>query len=249
MRLLMPSNDTDISISRIDGNGRAPVIGFLPWTTPFRLAAAMSLVPRDYIACYELPSGIVSSEPEVGVEACRRLVEDAIATIVRARVRPSRVSVVGLSLGNGPATYLANRLGARLTSIASGDRGDLLLWQSPGSRHIKEKAIRKGYSLSDFTEAMRGYHPVENLTDLASGSSFVFGTRDELIPKTRRDGLLDALRSGAHAPDISFLDARHAGTLVQGALRLVSAQSMANATTAEHYTSIWKTPCDDPQLA
>lgn len=239
MRLATVQDDTSVEVRRIDGNGRAPIIGFLPWKTPFRLASALSLIPRDYLACYEMPSGIVSSEPEIGVIACRRMLDDALAMIARSEVDPRHVTIIGLSIGNAPATLLASRIGARLVSIASADRGDLLLWESPGSRHIKARAIGKGYQLDDFTAAMQGYNPVENLGGLAAGSSFLFGSRDELIPKVRRDGLMTALNGEAGRHNIASIDAGHAATLVKGVSKLVLAHAIRscrlNAESTHHH--------------
>lgn len=223
------ADDTCLDFCRIDGNGRAPIVGFLPWKTPFRLALSLGLIPRDFLACYEMPPGIVSSEPEVGVTACVRLVEDAMAVMMRGHVRPARASIIGLSIGNAPATYLANQLGAQLISIASADRGDLLLWQSPGAAEVKQRAMEKGYTLADFTAAMESYHPMDNLSGIAAGSTFVIGSRDELIPKARRDGLLTAVRRNARAPRVTVIDASHAGTLVYGVAGLVLERTAARA--------------------
>jgi pimeloyl-ACP methyl ester carboxylesterase len=214
LRAASLGDDTCTKFRRIDGNGRAPVVCFLPWRMPYRLAHGMGLVPRDFLACYEMPGAIVSSEPHLCIDAMRRLVDDAEAVVRRARIDPRQLVVVGMSMGTAVATYFANSLGARLWSIASADRGDLMLWESPAARVIRDRAADKGYALSDFTRASAGYHPVDNLANLAPGSRFVVGLRDEAVPPPRREGLVNAVRRHIPHAEISFLDAGHIQTLV-----------------------------------
>ncbi|MGE3231195.1 MAG: hypothetical protein AB7J30_17320 [Hyphomicrobium sp.] len=186
---------------------------FLPWRMPYKLAIASRLVPPGFLACYEMPRAIVSSEPELCVRAVELVVGDATRVFERARLAPGELLVVGLSIGNAVATRFANRIGARLCSIASADRGDLTLWESPASAGIKGLAEAKGYCLADFTSALAGLHTIDNLDRLAAGSRFIFGTRDELIPEARRNGLIAAVHR--HRPDaaVTYLERSHIGTM------------------------------------
>ena len=77
LRAAQNADDASLDYRKVAGNGRAPVVCFLPWLTPFRLARRMGLVPQDFLVCYEMPSAIVSSEPELCVKALRRVVDDA----------------------------------------------------------------------------------------------------------------------------------------------------------------------------
>jgi pimeloyl-ACP methyl ester carboxylesterase len=160
-----------------------------------------------------MPRAIVSSEPEICVRAVEAVVDDAMRVFARSRLAPSQLFVVGLSIGNAVATVLANRIGARLCSIASADRGDLTLWESPASRQVKQLAESKGYKLDDFTQALTGLHTIENLENLAPGSRFVISMKDELIPQARREGLIKAVHRILPAADVSYVDAGHFGTM------------------------------------
>jgi pimeloyl-ACP methyl ester carboxylesterase len=214
LRAASLGDDTCTKFRRIAGNGRAPVVCFLPWCMPYRLAQGMGLVPRDFLVCYELPGASVSSEPDLCIDAMRQLADDAEATVRSAKIDPRRLVVVGMSMGTAVATYFANRMGATLWSIASADRGDLMLWESPVARVIRDRAADKGYELSDFTRVTCGYHPIDNLGNLAPGSRFVIGLRDEAVPAPRREGLVAAVRREMPHAEISFLDAGHIQTLV-----------------------------------
>ncbi|MCC7252302.1 hypothetical protein [Hyphomicrobium sp.] len=206
-------DDTSTDFLRIDGDPLSDVICCLPWRMPYRLAQASRLVPRNFLACYEMPRAIVSSEPELCVRALSAVVDDATRVFARTRLDPAQLLVVGLSIGNAVATLLANRLGARLCSVASADRGDLTLWESPASRQVKELAVAKGYGLGDFTRTLRGLHTIENLSNLAPGSRFVVGLRDEVVPQARREGLIAAVHRYLPTAEVTYIDAGHFGTM------------------------------------
>jgi pimeloyl-ACP methyl ester carboxylesterase len=206
-------DDTSTEFVRVDGDPDGTIICCLPWRMPYKLALASRFVPGNFLACYEMPRAIVSSEPELCVRAVHAVMEDALRVFVRSGLTSSQVLVVGLSIGNAVATVLANRIGARLISIASADRGDLTLWESPASRQVKQLAESKGYKLGDFTQALTGLHTIENLENLAPGTRFVISMKDELIPQARRDGLIKAAHRILPAADVSYVDAGHFGTM------------------------------------
>lgn len=212
-------DDTSTEFVRVDGDQHAATIVCLPWQMPYRLAKAARIVPKPFLACYEMPRAIVSSEPELCIRALNGVIEDATQVAVRAKIPPRELLVVGLSIGNAAATMLANKLGARLCSIASADRGDLTLWESPAARHVKERAEAKGYRLSDFTQSLQGMHTVDNLANLAPGSRFVVGLRDEFLPKARREGLVRAVQRVLPSAEVSYVDRGHIGTMTEALRR------------------------------
>jgi hypothetical protein len=209
LRRGIPADDKTLTFRRIDGNPRSKVIYFLPWHTPFGFARHAGFAPLDFLACYEMPPGIVSSEPGLCVQAMLGLVADA------ERLLPAGhdAVIVGLSVGTYPATYLANRVGARLCSIASADRADLAIWESPATRLIKRRAVQKGYQLSDYSNALFGSHPAQNLAGIAANSLFVVGQRDPYVPARRKTGLLQAISAHVPSAEVIQLDAGHFKTL------------------------------------
>ena len=154
LRRSIPADDRKVAFRRIDGNPASSVIYFLPWCTPFAFARQAGFTPLDFLACYEKPTGIVSSEPELCVQAMLGLVSDAEQLLRDREIEARDAVIVGLSVGTYPATYLANRVGARLFSVASADRGDLAIWQSPATRIIKNRAVKKGLSLKHYSRAL-----------------------------------------------------------------------------------------------
>ena len=217
LRRGIPSDDRSLSFRRIDGNPNAKAIYFLPWHTSFYVARSAGFVGVDFLACYEMPPAIVSSIPELSVEALRRLVRDAEALLAGAGTRAKDALIVGLSIGTYPAVFLANRIGAAVCAVAAADRGDLMLWQSPAGRLIKRRALQRGIELAHYSEAMRGYHPVQNLEGIAPRSLFVMGARDPFIPARRRRGLLRALRRHAPHARVITLSAGHVKTMIASA--------------------------------
>ena len=213
----LPPDDQTLTFRRIDGDANAKVIYFLPWHTPFSVCRQAGFTPLDFLACYEMPCAIVSSDPELGVRAMRLLVADAEALLMARGVAPSEALIVGLSVGSYPAVYLANRIGARLCAVAAADRGDLMLWQSPATRIIKRRAIHRGVRLWEFSKAMLGYHPAQNLAGIARASVFVVGESDPFIPSRRRAGLLQAIERFAPAVHIASVAGGHVKTLMMSA--------------------------------
>jgi hypothetical protein len=118
LRRGIPADDRELTFRRIDGNASSKVLYFLPWHTPFGIARQIGIMPLDFLACYEMPAAIVSSEPDLCLRAMVALVTDAQRLLTeRGGIAGKDVLVVGLSVGSYPATYLANRIGARLCSV------------------------------------------------------------------------------------------------------------------------------------
>jgi hypothetical protein len=213
----LPGDDRTLLFRRIDGDRNAKVIYFLPWHTPFSVCRQAGFTPLDFLACYEMPRAIVSSDPELGVKAMRLLVADAEALLAARGLAPEKALIVGLSVGTYPAIYLANRIGARLCAVAAADRGDLMLWQSPAARIVKRRAIQRGVRLWQFSQAMLGCHPVQNLAGLGRDSLFVVGARDPFIPPRRRTALLQAIERYAPATHVATVAGGHVKTLMASA--------------------------------
>jgi hypothetical protein len=214
LRRGIPADDWTLSFRRIDGHAASRVIYFLPWHTRFAFARRTGIAPLDFLACYEMPPAIVSSEPALCMQAMLGLVLDA-ERLLNDRGLPGKdATIVGLSVGSYPATYLANRIGARLCSVASSDRGDLAIWESPATRLIKYRAIKRGYRLCHYSQALSGSHPAQNLTGIAPDSIFVVGIRDPCVPHQRNAGLLQAIEACVRKAQVIKLDAGHFKTLV-----------------------------------
>jgi hypothetical protein len=209
-----PVDDRTLAFRRIDGRSSARVIYFLPWHTPFAFARRAGFLPLDFLACYEMPPAIVSSQPNLCAQALRGLVEDAERRLGEVGIQAQHALVVGLSVGSFPATFLANRTGARLCSVASADRADLALWQSPATRSIKIRALQAGIELTDYAAALSGAHPAHNLATIGQDSVFLLGQRDPFIPAERSAGLLQAIAASRPDARVVTLDGGHFKTLV-----------------------------------
>ncbi len=172
---------------RIAGNDPSGAIYFLPWRTSFAVALRFGLIGlQRWRLCYEIPTSVVSPDPEQCAASLRRVIADAIDQIGD---RPPPV-FIGFSMGSVPATVLAGRYRSRLWSFASADRGDLMIWQSPAARAIRSVAEAKGNRLVDYTRALSGLHPIDWLDRIDPGSRFALGAFDRLVPKTRRNALV-----------------------------------------------------------
>src|SRR5882672_12270925 len=99
LRRGIPADDKTLTFRRIDGNPRSKVVYFLPWHTPFAFARHAGFTPLDFLACYEMPAAIVSSEPEFCVQAMLRLVTDAERLLIDQSISSKDAVIVGLSVG------------------------------------------------------------------------------------------------------------------------------------------------------
>jgi pimeloyl-ACP methyl ester carboxylesterase len=240
-------DDWTLSSVRIDGSRPAiPIIYFLPWNTPFWLARRIGLICGDFTACYELAPALVSSEPTRSVAALKKVTDDAEALLDSLKLVGRSIGVVGYSLGTYPATYLANRLRARLYSVAPADRGDLMIWESPAARPVRERALAKGYGLEDYKQAMSGYNPIDNLQSLEAGSAFIVGSSDPFVPAQRSHALIDAVRRNCRTARILETGRGHVSTLLAGArylrreLRLLRCGEATAFQSASASTGHWQ---------
>jgi hypothetical protein len=62
-------------------------------------------------------------------------------------------------------------------------------------------------------------HTVDNLANLAPGSRFVVGLRDEFLPKARREGLVRAVQRVLPSAEVSYVDRGHIGTMTEALRR------------------------------
>jgi pimeloyl-ACP methyl ester carboxylesterase len=228
----IPADDETLVFRRIDGNPQSRVIYFLPWHTPFRFARHFGFMLLDFLAAYEMPPAIVSSEPARSVQAALGLLADAESTLLGHGVDPKDALIVGLSVGAYAATLLANRHGARLCAVTGADRADLMVWESPAARLIKRRALQKGYALSHYTEAMRGLNPAENLARIAKSSVFVLGTRDPFVPAKRSAAWISAIEQFQPSAKLVKFDGGHVRTL---AMCKIAQQEFAGARPAARW--------------
>jgi pimeloyl-ACP methyl ester carboxylesterase len=214
LRRGIPADDRTVAFRRVDGNSASKVIYFLPWHTPLAFARQAGFAPLDFLACYEMPPAIVSSDPALCRQSMLGLVSDAERLLAECGLPGRDAVIVGLSIGTYPATYLANKIGARLCSVASADRGDVAIWDSPATRIVRRRAMEKGFRQEHYAEAFSGTHPSENLTGIAPGSMFVMGRRDPYVPPRCKTGLLRAIEMHAPRAQVIQLDAGHFKTMM-----------------------------------
>lgn len=207
-------DDMSLDCRRVAGFADASSIIFLPWNTQFETAKTLRLLPRSFFSCYEMPAGIISSKPSIPARAVERMSVTVRADVDAIRARGFAPRFVAMSIGNFPATYLANVLRADLLSIASGDRGEWLTFNSPASRHIRAKAERLGHTIPEFEATLRDMNPVSNLADIGPESCFLFGAHDHFIPRESREALIERVRSQRPSLPIKIVPLGHLCTIL-----------------------------------
>jgi hypothetical protein len=213
MRDIESFDDHSTSFRRKQGNSQSRVILFLPWNISLERAEQLRLLPRSYYVCNEIPQGIVSSAPHIPID-CLTALEGAFQDDLKAIRNSGREPLlIGMSMGNFPATYLANKYELDLISVASGHSGDWLTFNSLAARHIRLKAEAMGLKESDFTALLQPLSPVNNVRSLGPGSQFIFGAFDRYIPQYSRERLITKLRKDRPDIPITIAPLGHVATI------------------------------------
>ena len=195
---------------------REQVVCFLPWLLGYERCREAGLLPPDVTIAYEMPYAIVSPCPTVSIQALQVVVEDFLHLFEQRRLDPARLTLMGLSIGNFAAIYLANMLGAQVWAIAPGDRGEVLIWTSSLAVSVRRLAKARGYTYSDFKSALNELNPINNLRNIGSGSTFVAGRIDTIVPY--RSAINIAAEAQRYNPQIRSIvvPLGHSGTLFAG---------------------------------
>jgi len=121
---------------------------------------------------------MLNPDPRVWSRSLQQIAED-VADRVEAHRSPDLL--IGFSMGSVPATIAADRFQCRLWSLASADRGDLMIWSSRKARDIRVQAEGLGYRRQDFAHWLHGLNPIDCIDGLHSDSRLVFGVFDRYI--------------------------------------------------------------------
>lgn len=206
-----PEKDS-LAFRRIDGNDPSGPIYFLPWRTSFALALAVGMIGlKRWRACYELPLRFVSADPEQSAETIKSIQQD-VDRKIQTQGAPSLV--IGFSIGTVPATLVASRYRLPLWSFASADRGDLMIWQSPAARKVRDEARHAGLDLHDFARSLRGLCPIDCVSGVDPRSRFVSGAFDRYIPRRRSQALMKEAARVVPAENIRCLPLGHFGVIL-----------------------------------
>jgi fermentation-respiration switch protein FrsA (DUF1100 family) len=164
-----------------------------------------------------MPSALLSPDPDCSARALNSLIEEADTVAKQARNEGGEIVFVGYSLGTYPAAVLANRYRARLFAVSPSDRADLMLWESDAVAAIRSQAEKLGFTLKDFSNFLEGLNLVDNLENLASGSTFIFGKNDPFVPAIRTETLQRAISHTNPNLRNIILQGGHVRTLIVGA--------------------------------
>ncbi len=202
---------------RGSGDGEtSAVICFLPWLFNFSRARDAGLILPQTTLAYEMPHAIVSATPEMSVEALHAVTRDFLTFIDQRRLDPSRLTLVGLSIGNFAATYIANLIGARLCAVSAADRGEDLIWSSSLAAHVRRQAEHRGIGYDDFAGILRDYNPINNLRNIQPGSTFIVGYFDKVVPYRSARNVVAQARNDIKSIRSAILPFGHSGTLYGG---------------------------------
>ena len=169
-------------------------------------------MPLDYLACYEMPQAIVSSEPRsLRPRRCSALGHGRRTGSPTAWRRGSRRAVVGLiGVIRRPILPIASAPGS-----APSPRPIARTWRYGKVPHAPYQTAGSAQGLPScrLLRALAGTHPAQNLAGIAPNSVFIIGRRDPFVPASVLEGLLQAIatqcpaRPGRHPGRGTFQDA------------------------------------------
>jgi hypothetical protein len=212
----LPRNSSARRIDRLrmDGDPSASTLYFLPWGVSHAIGRSLGLVGADSRACYEMPTDLVSIDPHASVASLVPLLDDASDIISRT----SDPVLVGLCLGNCPATLLARRHDASLISIATADRAERIIWESPAASQICQAIKKRGITQAQLGEMLAPLAPEEHIYHVHRPPWFISGRFDKIVPGRRTEPVIKRARERFGDVATSTLPLGHRMTLVVGSV-------------------------------
>ena len=233
IRRIGPTGEGGLSCRRVQLHPETAadnhIVCFLPWLFSYARSADAGLIPPGCLLAYEMPHAIVSSSPDKSVDALHVVVDDFLTMMNKLQLDPAKLILVGLSIGNFAATYIANKIGARLWSVAAGDRGEVLVWNSSLATGIRAQAESSGLRFDDFERTLSPFNPINNLANIGERSIFISGYFDTVVPYRCARSVALAARAHSRSARRFVLPLGHSETLVAGVkcLRLMTRVSAA----------------------
>jgi pimeloyl-ACP methyl ester carboxylesterase len=222
------------------------IICFLPWLFSYARSADAGLIPPGCLLAYEMPHAIVSPSPDKSVDALHVIVDDFLTMMNKLQLDPDKLILVGLSIGNFAATYIANKIGARLWSVAAGDRGEVLVWNSSLATGIRAQAESSGLRFDDFEKTLSPFNPINNLENIGGRSIFISGYFDTVVPYRCARNVALAARTRNRTARRFVLPLGHSETLVAG-VRCLRFMTRVSAATVQITTPQSNSPEGQPR--
>jgi esterase/lipase len=115
----------------------------------------------------------------------QKLKKDFQKECCQKKIKNKEVYFIGLSIGNMPAFYFANRIKSKkLMAVCPTDRlGDgIFSALAAKQRGIKSRAIRRGYTPVRYDKIIQEFNPIKNLKNLPKNVEVYLGRFDKYVP-------------------------------------------------------------------
>jgi hypothetical protein len=164
---------------------------FLPWHMNIKFAEKIGLFPKDknLIVAWKF-NCLMNEDPHETLKNLKSI-EKRISREVKKFKGKKKMCVLGISLGNYPAVYMANRLKTeKMVLVAPGDKLGMCIFTGDKTKKLASKIIKRRCSIKSYDRVLKGTNPIENLKNLPTGNIFVHLAMWDRFIKTKEGIIL-----------------------------------------------------------
>lgn len=114
-----------------------------------------------------------------------------------------------------------------LVRVATADRAEKMIWQSPAAARIRRKAEQLGFTEQTDGNYFRSFQPEDNASQLQRAPSFILGRFDRIVPLERSEPVLHTSRQRFGNIDVRLLPFGRAMTVILGSYLIQRRLSLA----------------------
>jgi len=153
---------------------------FLPWHMKYKGAESLGFAPEDNIITYSGPVSLAATDPHLSRKSLFTVFEDYKKNVAP---RFKNIKIVGFSLGEYPAVYIANHFEVKsLTLVSPGAKLGQTIWKSLGTRKVKRLSQKLGFlSADEYDNILGDTNPISNIDNLPKEIEIHLGTHDKYI--------------------------------------------------------------------
>jgi len=197
--------DEKVARSVTNQEGDETWVCFLPWRNTFDESRKHHLLPTTgLVVAYEGPVSLVGTDALETKKSLVNLVDNFDKFFNENGTLRDNMNVLGISVGNLPAFYIANRFNARrLVSICPGARLGENIYRGIATQEVRKRAEERYPSHEDYDEILEGMNPIDNISNLPKGEIYVeLGGYDKYIPTSSGEELIKAMVEAGKNPKV-----------------------------------------------
>ncbi len=193
--------NTDYDITRyfIKKQSNKTWVYFVPKNMNLQILKTFGFLPNRYsVLIYGLPDSFLSSSPNIVLKVFNKLKRDFTKQYQKLLLANNELSFVGISIGNMPTFYFANKLKCKkLISLCPTDKlGDGIFKALAADKmQIKNKTIEMGYNAIRYDLIIKGLNPIDNIKNLPKNIEIYLAGFDKYLPVYGGQRLVEKIKT------------------------------------------------------